>query len=38
MSFIYAKRLGLKTRKTNIEAQKINVSALEIFGMVITDF
>ena len=34
----YAKRLGLKTQKTNVGAQKINGSALETFGMVITDF
>ena len=34
----YAKRLGLKTRKTNVRVQKIDGSALEIFGMVITDF
>ena len=34
----YAKRLGLKTRKTNVGAQKIDGSVLENFGMVITDF
>ena len=34
----YAKRLGLKTRKTNVGAQKIDGSALETFGMVIADF
>ena len=38
MSPAYAKRLGLKTRKTNVTAQKINGSALETFGMVIADF
>ena len=38
MSPAYAKRLGLKTWKTNIGAQKINGSALETFGMVIADF
>ena len=38
MSPAYAKRLGLKTRKTNIEGQKIDGSALEMFGMVIVDF
>ena len=38
MSPAYAKRLGLKTWKTNIEAQKIDSSVLEIFGMVIADF
>ena len=34
----YAKKLGFKTRKTNVRAQKINGSALETFGMVIADF
>ena len=38
MSPAYAKRLGLKTRKTNVGAQKINGSTLETFGMVIADF
>ena len=38
MSPAYAKRLGLKTRKTNVGAQKIDGSALETFGMVIVDF
>ena len=38
MSLSYAKRLGLKTRKTNIGAQKIDGSALETFGIVIADF
>ena len=38
MSPAYAKRLGLKTWKTNIGAQKIDSSALETFGMVIADF
>ena len=38
MSPAYAKRLGFKTRKTNVGAQKIDGSALETFGMVITDF
>ena len=38
LSLAYAKRLGLKTRKTNIGAQKTDGSALEIFGMVIADF
>ena len=33
----YAKRLGFKTWKTNIGAQKIDGSALETFGMVIAD-
>ena len=34
----YAKRLSLKTRKTNIGAQNIDGSALETFGMIIADF
>ena len=38
MSPAYAKKLGLKTRKTNVKAQKIDGSALEIFGMMIADF
>ena len=38
MSPAYAERLGLKTRKTKVGAQKINGSALETFGMVIADF
>ena len=38
MSPTYVKRLGLKTRKINVGAQKIDGSALEIFGMVIADF
>ena len=37
MSPAYVKRLGLKTRKTNVGAQKIDGSALETFGMVIID-
>ena len=38
MSPAYAERLGLKTRKTNVGAQKIDSSALETFGIVIADF
>ena len=38
MSPAYAERLGLKTRKTNVGAQKIDGSALETFEMVIADF
>ena len=38
MSSAYAERLGLKTWKTNVGAQKIDGSALETFGMVIADF
>ena len=38
MSPAYTKRLGPKTRKTNVGAQKIDGSTLETFGMVIADF
>ena len=38
MTLAYAKRLGLKTWKTNVEAQKSDGFALKIFGMVIADF
>ena len=38
MSPAYAERLGLKTQKTNVGAQKIDGSALETFRMVIADF
>ena len=38
MNPAYVKRLGLKTRKTNVRAQKIDGSALETFGIVIADF
>ena len=38
MSPAYAKKLGLKTRKTNVGAQKIDGPALNMFGMVIADF
>ena len=34
----YVEKLGLKTRKTNVVAQKIDGSALEIFAMVIANF
>ena len=34
----YAKRLGLKTQKINVGAQKIDGSTLKTFGMVIADF
>ena len=34
----YAKRLGFKTWKTNVGAQKIDGSALKTFGMVIANF
>ena len=38
MSPTYAKRLGLKTQKTNVGAQKNDSSALKTFRMVIADF
>ena len=38
MSPAYSKKLGLKTRKTNIGAQKIDGSTLKTFRMVIADF
>ena len=38
MTPAYAERLGLKTWKTNVKAQKIDGSTLETFGMVIADF
>ena len=38
MSFAYIKKLSLMTWKTNVRAQKINSSILEIFGIVVTDF
>ena len=37
MSPAYTEKLGLKTWKTNVGAQKIDSSALETFGMVIAD-
>ena len=38
MSPAYAKKLGFKTQKTNVGAQKIDGSVLETFEMVIADF
>ena len=38
MNPAYAKRLSLKTRKTNVGAQKIDRSALETLRIVIADF
>ena len=38
MSLAYTKKLGLKTWKTSVGAEKIDGSALETFGMVITNF
>ena len=38
MSLAYVEMLGLKIRKTNVGAQKIDGSALETFEMMIADF
>ena len=38
MSPIYTKKLGLKTWKTNVGAQKIDGSALKSFEIIIADF
>ena len=38
MSLAYVEKLGLKSRKTNVRAQKIDGSTLIIFGIVIADF
>ena len=38
MNFDYAWKLGLKIRRINVGAQKIDGSTLETFEMVITDF
>ena len=38
MNLDLARKLGLKIWKTNVEAQKIDGSALGTFGMVIADF
>ena len=38
MSPAYAKKLGIKTQKTNVRAQKIDGSTLEIFRIVIANF
>ena len=34
----YAKKLGLRTQKTDVGAQKIDGSSLNMFGMVIAGF
>ena len=34
----YAKKLGLQVQKTDVNAQKINGSTLETYGMVIAGF
>ena len=38
ITLAYIAKLGLKVQKTDIEAQKIDGSILDIFGMVLTDF
>ena len=38
MNLAYIEKLGFKTQKTNIGAQKIDGSAFETFAMVIADF
>ena len=38
MSPAYIEKLGFKTQKTNVGAQKIDGSTLETFRLVITDF
>ena len=35
---VLARKLGLQIQKTNVEAQKIDGSALKTFGVVIADF
>ena len=37
MNTAFARKLGLKTWKTNVGAQKIDSSALEIFGKMIAE-
>ena len=38
MNLAFAWKVGFHIRKTNVRAQKIDSSALEIFGMIIADF
>ena len=38
MTSVYAKKLGLRTRRTDVRAQKIDGSSLDTFGMVIAGF
>ena len=38
MNPAYAKKLGFKSQKTNVGAQKIDGSSLETFEMVIANF
>ena len=38
MTPVYAAKLGLQVRRTDIRAQRIDSSTLETFGMVLADF
>lgn len=38
MTPVFIAKLGLKMRKTSIDAQKINSSVLETYKMALTDF
>ena len=38
MNFNYIKKLGLKVKKANVRAQKIESSILKTYKMVITNF
>ena len=38
MSQVFAQQLGLKIRKTNVGAQKIDGTTLETYGMVVSIF
>ena len=38
MAPAYTKKLGLQVRKTDIDAQKIDGSTLETYGMIIAGF
>ena len=38
MTSAYAKKLDLRAQKTDVAAQKIDKSSLDMFGMVIANF
>lgn len=38
MTLAFASKIGLKIRHTDIEAQKINGTTFEIFGIALTSF
>lgn len=38
MNPVYAKKLGFRIKQTDVEAQKIDGSHLEIFRMIIASF